>query len=236
MAFGNKVRSASKTKTSGLLAMNALFAFGLFTASTVGQAMAQDATLPSPLPVADEAILDAPTVNEATLITPTSMGEANTCLTLEEIQHNLSTVSTTIVDQENGRLVGAGGVLFLDADGELAIYAPVYGEVRPEDKLRSFITSHPNYQTAEGVGPGTLIEEAERLYGPASLSYHWEAESREFVTFENGPENISFRTDSFEAAGVYPPQEGPYFQTESYREGATIQSVWITDRSCFDEF
>ena len=150
MAFNNKVRTASRRMMTSSLVVSVLFALGAYT---IGQATAQEATLPLPLSVVDESAVDDSTADEVKLITPTSMGEANTCLTLEEIQRNLSTMSTTIVGQGAGRLVGAGGVLFLDAEGELAIYAPVYSEVRPEDKLRSFITSHPNYRTAEGVGP-----------------------------------------------------------------------------------
>lgn len=223
MAFNSKVRSAAKTMTPSLLAATTLLTLG---SVTIGHATAQDAASPSPLSVADA----------STLITPTSIGEANTCLTLEEIQRNLSTMSATIADQEVGRLADTSDVLFFNAEGELAFHAPVYGDIQPDDKLRWFVTSNPEYQTAEGIGPGTLIAEAERLYGPASLSYHSEVESREFVTFENGPENISFRTGSLEEAGVYSPQEGPYFQTETYREGATIRSVWVNNRSCFEAF
>ncbi|EDX83704.1 hypothetical protein S7335_1401 [Synechococcus sp. PCC 7335] len=228
MAFHDKVRIAPHYRTTGLLAMGVLFILG---SCTIGQTTAQEPTSPSPSHMTEDV-----TVDEATLITPTSIGEAKTCMSLEELQRDLSMMTATVVGQDDGLLADASGVVVLNAAGELAFYAPSYGDVQPDEKLLLFVTTNPDYQTAKGIGPGTLIEEAERAYGPASLSYHHEAESREFVTFENGPENIGFRTGSGDEAGVYSPQEGPYFQTQSYRGGATIQSVWVTDRSCLDDF
>ena len=172
-----------------------------------------------------------PAVAPSRLIEQNALGNAQTCTTPTELQQALPTM--TVGTWGEGPLVDTEGVKVTNAEGETIFYALASGwRVGPNRPFTLFYTTHPSYQTAEGIGPGTSIEEAERIYGPATLSYHYEAESREFVTFENGPEDIWFRTGSGDEAGVYAEQAGPYFQTQTYREGATIRTIWVSDRSC----
>lgn len=174
-------------------------------------------------------------VEPTRLITETSIGSAQTCMTPTDLQQALPTM--TVGEWGDGPLVDTEGVAVTNADGELMFYGLAagwrVGENRP---LTLFYTRHPAYRTAAGIGPGATIEMAERVYGPASLSYHTQAESREFVRFENGPENITFRTGTGDEAGIYLSDSGEYNQTNEYREGATIRSVWVSDRNCPDDF
>lgn len=110
-------------------------------------------------------------------------------------------------------------------DGEVQFRAAKAGS---GDELTLFIISNPTYQTAEGVGPTTTIAEAEAVYGPATLSWSPDDESREFVFFENGPAGrIAFRTPGIGGTnvGIYPDGE---FETDEYEEGAAIASVWVS--------
>ena len=96
------------------------------------------------------------------------------------------------------------------------------------DQLTLFIISNPDYATAEGVGPTTTIAEAEAIYGDATLSWNPDNESREFVSFANGPEGrVAFRTPGIGGTnvGVYADGE---LQTSEYEEGAAIAAVWVS--------
>lgn len=110
-------------------------------------------------------------------------------------------------------------------DGEHQFYAlGGLGETR----LTVFVVDTDGYATAEGVGPGMLLADAEAIYGDATLSYNVDNESREFVNFENGPEGrIFFRAQVGDdiQAGVYP--DADTFETTEYEEGATIWAVWV---------
>lgn len=185
--------------------------------------------------IANDFASPRPAVDPTRLITGNSIGNAQTCMMPADLQQVLPTM--TVGEWRDGPLVDTEGVAVTNAEGEIAFYGLAVGwRVGENRPLTLFYTAHPEYETAEGIGPGTTIEMAERVYGAASLSYHTQAESREFVRFENGPENISFRTGTGDEAGIYSADSGEYYQTDEYREGATIRSVWVSDRSCPDAF
>lgn len=99
-----------------------------------------------------------------------------------------------------------------------------------DDVIQGLMTDNAIFQTAEGVGPGTLISEAETQYGKATLAYNTDNEGREYVRFAQQPAtNISFATgnSNTETAGVYDASATSYNETQTYREGAKIQSVLI---------
>ncbi|NJR61909.1 MAG: hypothetical protein HC769_25605 [Cyanobacteria bacterium CRU_2_1] len=99
-----------------------------------------------------------------------------------------------------------------------------------EDVIQGLLTDNPKFRTAEGVGPGTLITEAEQAYGKATLSYNTQNESREYARFEKQPaSNMSFATGSGNAdsAGIYPSATSEYNETQEFRPDATIKSVLV---------
>lgn len=98
------------------------------------------------------------------------------------------------------------------------------------DAIELLMTDNPDFRTAEGVGPGTTIQQAESLYGKATLNHHTAYESREYVEFEELPyAGMGFRSDQWggrDFAGIYADNEGgEYFTTGEYRDGATIGAV-----------
>jgi len=96
------------------------------------------------------------------------------------------------------------------------------------DALTLFIVSNPDYATAEGVGPATTIADAEAIYGEATLNWNPDDESREFVTFADGPAGrIAFRTPGIGGNNVGIYEDGE-FETAEYEEGAEIAAVWVS--------
>lgn len=100
------------------------------------------------------------------------------------------------------------------------------------DSIELLMTDNASFRTAEGVGPGTPIQDAEAVYGQASLNYHTAYESRESVEFADVPyDTMSFRSDQWgrqEFAGIYAADtDGEYFVTDQYRQDATIGAVQL---------
>ncbi|MBW4652589.1 MAG: hypothetical protein KME20_06040 [Kaiparowitsia implicata GSE-PSE-MK54-09C] len=101
------------------------------------------------------------------------------------------------------------------------------------DTIQGLFTTNPDYQTAEGVGAGTVIQQAEAAYGSVTLSYSTNNESREYARFEQHPStNIAFGTgtvsgDSAAAAGVYSTPASEYNETPDYRDDAQLASVLV---------
>lgn len=99
------------------------------------------------------------------------------------------------------------------------------------DVIEALLTNNPNYRTAQGVGPGTPIEQAETVYGKATLSYNTLNESREYVKFANPPsKDIAFRTQAPQGqtvAGIYPSSKAESKETKNYQKSAVIGIVEV---------
>ncbi|MGF1537743.1 MAG: hypothetical protein ACFB4J_14855 [Elainellaceae cyanobacterium] len=104
-----------------------------------------------------------------------------------------------------------------------------------EDVIQGVFTTNPSFETAEGIGAGTPIAQAEATYGSATLSHHRANASLEYVRFATPPaDNISFGTWARQPgeatpsyAGVYPPTGGDYRETTQYDPEAQIQSILV---------
>ena len=99
-------------------------------------------------------------------------------------------------------------------------------------------------RTAEGVGPGTSIEDAVAAYGAARFGFSYDNESREYVSFADAPDAYSFRAESAigEAiegdaitvpagrhGGDYTGVEGDgYFETMVAQPEAELWEIWIS--------
>lgn len=135
---------------------------------------------------------------------------------------------------QQGPLVDTEGVTIRRSTGEDVLYALSLPEEGPGLDILIFVDEA--FRTAEGVGPGSSIDDATQPYGWATLSFSTAAESREFVDFRYNPyRDISFRVaavaDGF--AGIYPEPFDEFNSTTEYRPGASIESVWVVCRqSC----
>lgn len=230
MALSSRTRITLSKWTAGFAALSLIVAVGACD-PPASETPAVDSA-PDVVAAPDAVSESEPPAENTVLITPTSFGDAQTCTTAEEIQAALPDL--TVSEAGDGPLVDTQGVEVTDVDGNVAFYALAAAGADIAE-LSLFTTDNPTYQTAEGIGPRTTIEEAEAAYGDATLAYSVENESREFVRFENGPEGIDFRTGTGPEAGVY-ESRGGYSETTEYQPGAVIQSVWISDRSCLPDF
>ncbi len=162
------------------------------------------------------------------VVTQTSFGAAELCMTRDDLEAALPELVVGPYE-EQGFLVDTEGVTVTDGDGNVEFYAmAIVGE---GPNLSLFSSDNTRYQTAEGVGPGTELAIAASLYGPATLSYNVEGESREYVEFLAGPSDISFRTGSGPEAGIYATEDS-FNETEEYDPQAPIRSIDIISSDC----
>ncbi|MBC7986710.1 MAG: hypothetical protein H7X93_08585 [Sphingomonadaceae bacterium] len=92
------------------------------------------------------------------------------------------------------------GQLCLVTGGEPQICADFlsYGitEYAPDIELAQISAHGDQCRTAEGVGPGSTIEEAAAAYGRPNFSFNYDNEGREYVSFANAPQPYAFRARS----------------------------------------
>lgn len=172
------------------------------------------------------------------LITATRVGDAQLGMTLGELRQRLPAEAQIEpvqlgVDMPPGMRVSFGPAVQYD----LAFDRDQEQSITDQSQIEWIIARHPQYQTAEGVGPGTLVKDAATEYGPATLGYSHENESREFIKFDQepfstGPETrVWIRSNQWtvtDFAGLYPNQQSQsYFETQRYRDHAAIASIAI---------
>ena len=102
------------------------------------------------------------------------------------------------------------------------------------DPIALLMTDNYNYQTEEGVKVGMPIEEAEKIYGNATLAYNREGESREYITFGDNPANLKFVASLFKSisdglafSGIYPEYPGVVYTTDKYKNDAAIAAIEV---------
>lgn len=88
-------------------------------------------------------------------------------------------------------------------------------------KIVSIETFSDACSTSEGVHPGMLIKEVEKVYGKVTQLFCSDIEQREFVDFSNGPKHYVFRSNNM---GLY--GEGMK-ETTRYRPDAKIHSIAV---------
>ncbi len=143
--------------------------------------------------------------------TQTDYGEEGVWVEVKQGQKNLIRFST---DQENS----AG-----DDDGNIPIdeYA----------KIETIEFTDERYKTADGVGIGTTVEDAEQNFGKIIKIELWEYDASEHAWFENAPESYSFTIDPAKGsgevatAGTYAKNE---YSTTKYAKGAVISSITVS--------
>lgn len=166
---------------------------------------------------------------ENVLISPRGIGIAQLGMTLGELKQQLGTEfefevkSPFIVDFDALTVKKAGEVQY----HILYLAGQSFGD---QDVIQGLFTSNPKFQTAEQIGAGSTIQEAQQAYGQAILSYNTQNESREYARFVNQPAgNISFGTGNGNQApaGQYSSPIGAYNETQEFQADATIQSILV---------
>lgn len=131
-------------------------------------------------------------------------------------------------------LVDFGGIAAKSGSQTLfyVIYEAAGGAPRDRDPISMLMTENAAYKTAEGIGPGSSIAQAEAVYGKATLSFNWDDEAREYVKFASQPVGLIFRTQGQpnDFDGNYPTTQGQsdsFYSTQRYHPTAAIKAVWV---------
>ncbi|MGA1262811.1 MAG: lysozyme inhibitor LprI family protein [Prochlorothrix sp.] len=163
------------------------------------------------------------------VITPDGLGPVKVGMTLGDLKAELGPdYQFTAID---AFMVDFGAVEVSRGDEALFYLLYFVGEpLTDSDPITWIQVESDRFTTPEGIGPGSTIEEAEAVYGAATLNYNTDNEMREYVFFKDQPEGFSFRTDGEPGAfaGLYELEEGESYQeTQNYRPDATIASLMI---------
>lgn len=187
------------------------------------------ASLPAGASSTPAASPNAPATPHPTLISATGIGDAQLGMTLGELKQKLGTAAEFVV--QSPFMVDFDAIAVRQS-GQVQYYI-LHLAGKPlgdRDTVQGLLTRNPAYKTAEGVGAGTSLTQAEAAYGKATLSYNTQNESREYARFERQPApNISFATGnaSQQAAGIYPNATSEYRETREFKPNAAIESVLV---------
>lgn len=125
----------------------------------------------------------------------------------------------------------------IGADTLYRVLVPAGSSSADDARIQLLATENRAFRTADGIGPGTTLAEAEALLGAPTLHYNVADESREYARFPAQPRSILFRmraaSDRSYLAGVY-ATDGEYNETTRYDPNARIALVMVVlDRSDF---
>lgn len=194
----------------------------------------ETAVTESPTATPEESPSIPETNPDSNLISGDGIGAAKLGMTLGELKQILG---DTAEFEVQAPFIVDFDAIAVRQNGEIQYYVLYLAgqSLADSDPIQGLLTTNPAFQTAEGVGVGTLVSDAEAAYGDATLAYSTENESREYVRFDNHPaSNLSFGTGngSTEAAGIYPDPRSEYNETQEYQDTAAIESVLVV---CFTE-
>jgi hypothetical protein len=165
------------------------------------------------------------------LISDQGIGLARLGITFQQLKQKLGTsaqfkvISNFIVDFDAIAVYQSGNLQYY-------IVYPSGKAFVDSDVIELLSSDNPNYRTAEGVGAGTTLQQAQNIYGQAILSYNTQNESREMVRFANYlSRNIIFRPKvaSADFAGIYQSSSAAaeYHETKVFNDTAVISSIFV---------
>lgn len=152
-------------------------------------------------------------------VTPTGIGPVTLGASIDEVREALPEPyvlgdEVPIAPDLQGHVVSVDGAV------HLLIPATDTGVIE------TIIVLDDSYQTIEGIGPRSLIGDAEDVYGDVRLEWSEEDQGRERVLAADGPPGLSFRAS--EAVG---PQAGIYGNDQTstvlYDPASRLTSIWI---------
>jgi hypothetical protein len=161
------------------------------------------------------------------VITETSAGKVRLGMTVAEVRAAVSPMTLK-------RTIGADGVVEIGVNsGEQEVMTLFAGEENEADPINdkavveSIEVWDKAYQIANGVHPGMLLSEAEKIYGKVTEIMQSEIEAQEFATFTRQPKGFMFKLsgDGDNNAGNYPRGKNT---TTRYTVGAFIETILIS--------
>jgi hypothetical protein len=187
----------------------------------------------------------APTVEQTAqrtgdehLLTPRQVGRARLGMSVGEVKRLFPSATFRVVPLPDIPAIVAVG----QAGGEDILY---FGTARTGDegggalprddeRVTQLVTKDPRFRTAEGIGPGSSLEDATKAYGAVTLLYSPDVE---YAKFGAGPAAglgfIVTPPSGQKSAGIYgtSPEEteGGFRRSARFHPGARISYVSISD-------
>ena len=158
----------------------------------------------------------------AHLISETGMGGVEVGATLDEVRRTIPSAKFTRTSDGEG--VALVEMTFASGPS-LVLWAEEDDPAAPIDwskKIRMIETFSPGFRTREGVHPGSIISDVERIYGEKREIQRSEIESLEYIFFARQPAGITFRLNN---TGIFAP--GSDTTTQVASEGM-IQSIAVS--------
>lgn len=164
---------------------------------------------------------ESATVRQSCVVADSAIGPIRLGMTLAEAKQSLP--AATFERGLDGDGVASVGVT-VDGDTLVSIVADGDdAETIAWDKRITWLeTFSPRCSTKEGVHPGSLVLDVEKILGKVTKIVRSEIESREFIDFERQPPGLTFRLDY---TGVFP--EGSR-ETRSFDPKGRIFSIAVT--------
>ena len=186
---------------------------------------------PEEKPSAAAQPLQAPTSEEFTL-SEQGIGEAKIGMTLGELKKKLGDGATF---ETLPSFMTDFDAIAVKKGSETLFYVLYFNfdPLEDGDEIQILLTDNPQFRTTDGVGPGTPIQQAESVYGDATLSYTTDYESKEFVKFaQTAGKKMTFKTNGNVGekgfVGVYPQSSGgEYYETKDFKDSAKIGEVMV---------
>lgn len=138
----------------------------------------------------------------------------------------LGPASAYMVDIDAMPVVQNGDTLYL-------VLIPAGEPTGNSARISLLATTNTTFRTVENVGPGTSLGDAAAAYGPPTIAYNINDESREYATFPDLPPTVRMRvqpgSDNAAFAGIY-TTAGEYNETSRYDPAARITMVIVLAR------
>ena len=149
----------------------------LFDASQAIDTLDSDTTKTEQTQSAKWEKLNTPS-SQAVTISNNGMGVAKLGMTIGELKQKLG--DKFELGESKPFMVDLNAIA-VSHNGEVQYYI-LHWSVEPVNNatpIKFLVTENPQFRTAEGVGPGISVAQAQSAYGKAKLGYNQEVESRE---------------------------------------------------------
>jgi hypothetical protein len=170
------------------------------------------------------------------LITPKCIGSACLGMTFGQLKAKLGR-NVKYKDIDLNLEMETVGVI-QDGKVQYAICYMSHEKLRDKDKINVLVTMNSHYRTKEGVGPGTSVTQAQKIYGKAIVSYGTQGPVQEVLHFSQLPkgyDDIWFKPQAKSGdkrAGIYSKVDernlGYTIRAKKIKSDAYIQHVMIS--------
>jgi hypothetical protein len=156
------------------------------------------------------------------LITKSGIADIQLEMTLQEAREAVPTAEFKRVSDGDG---AALVLVTFASNASLTLWADEDDPRAPIDwskHIKTIEAFGSAFHTREGIHPGTLVTDVEKVFGRTREIVKSEIESREYIAFEKQPDYLTFRLNH---TGIFPER---LRRTQAFQPGATIWSIAVS--------